>query len=42
MPLDFTVCTSLTFSSPLAYVSFHPMPDKTVTNEFDTSVGARV
>ena len=42
MLLDFTACASLKFSNPLAYVSFHPMTDKTVTNEFDTGVGARV
>ena len=42
VPLSFTVCASLTFSSPLAYVSSHSMTDKTMTNEFDTGVGARV
>ena len=42
MLLDFAACTSLTLSSLLAYVSPHPMPDKMVTNEFDTGVGARV
>ena len=31
MTLNFTARTSLIFSSPLAYVSLHPMPDKTVS-----------
>ena len=42
MSLDFTACSSLTFSGPLTYVSLHPMPHKTVANEVDTSVGAGV
>ena len=42
MLLDLTACASLIFSSPLTYVSFHPIPYETVTNEFDTGVGARV
>ena len=41
MPMDLNACASLTFSRPLAYVSPHPLPDKTMTNEFDTGVGAR-
>ena len=42
VPLDFTPCASLTFSSPLAYVLPHSMPDKTLTNEFDIGVGSRM
>ena len=42
MLLNFIACESLTFSGSLAYVSLHPMPHKTVDNEFDTGVGAGV
>ena len=42
LTLGFTACPSLTFSSPLAYISPHPMPDKTMTDEFVTGVGAMV
>ena len=42
MTLDFTACASLTFSGPLEYVSLHPMPHKTVANEFEIAVDARV
>ena len=40
MPLNFTECTSITFSGSWAYVSIHSMPHKTMANEFDIGVGA--